>query len=243
MSITILVQSAIPPSSPLPQKTFKTWYETVHIPDLLALPDRKVPAAARYVRSDTDELHPSDSKSGFPFLAIYPNLSAEWLRSESCEFLKVPLHSEILPRGEKGEEGYILDMLDIEMGGYEVVLSVILGGVVGEARCVVVVPVGEETVKEMGEDEDDGASVVLESAKMMGVQGNVQSVIMRYEYSPMGAGSKEEEGKEGLFVGGKYLVLHQLESPPTEVGEQWGEKPLVYTLIRNFGDVKGALLV
>lgn len=90
----------------------------MHIPDILALPE--VESAFRYVIANTDAAD-DDAKDGegFPYLAVYPRLSGEWLRSETCGFMRVPLHSEMLP----GPTGFVLDSIDFGMGGYEILGS------------------------------------------------------------------------------------------------------------------------
>ncbi|KAK0616854.1 hypothetical protein B0T14DRAFT_568425 [Immersiella caudata] len=233
-TLTVFVQSKIrsPSTSPLSPATFKQWYEQIHIPDLLALPE--ITSAGRFVKSDIVTPDDELAAAGFPYLAVYPGLSREWLKDERCGFLKVPLHSEILP----GEKGFVFDVADFEMGGYEV-----LGRVkrrAGEGRGMVVVPVEGEVVEGKGWE-----TVVGESRGMLELgEGEGESVVMRYDFSPTGMGPREKEVGEGvLFVGGRYLVLHQLESlPPKEVPEQWGKKPVVYSLIRAFGESEGPLI-
>lgn len=116
-SEVVFVQSKIrSPALGLSPATFKKWYEQIHIPDVLALPNDEVKYAFRYIIADTAEEDEIGGGSGFPYLAVYPGLRREWLTSEECGFLKVPLHSEVLP----GPEGFVFGVADFEMGAYEV---------------------------------------------------------------------------------------------------------------------------
>jgi len=118
-SAHILVQSRIRSPTELLPTTYNAWYNDVHIPDILALPE--VESAFRYVIANANAADDDDAKDGegFPYLAVYPRLSGEWLRSETCGFMRVPLHSEMLP----GPTGFVLDSIDFGMGGYEVLGS------------------------------------------------------------------------------------------------------------------------
>ncbi|KAK4223263.1 hypothetical protein QBC38DRAFT_54264 [Podospora fimiseda] len=82
----ITVKSGI--SSPdLSSETFRKWYEQIHIPDVLATP--KITSALRY--------RDKSNSSTLPFLAIYNVDDLNWLNQETCEFWKIPLHSDVLP--------------------------------------------------------------------------------------------------------------------------------------------------
>ena len=121
----IFVQSKIRETAKdtLSPSLFKTWYEEAHIPDLLGTPG--VSAALRYVRSDIkspeDEASAvGDPTSGFPYLCVYSRIDYEWVHSESCEFVKVPLTHEMLP----GPRGAVFEVADFVMGAYEVMHGV-----------------------------------------------------------------------------------------------------------------------
>jgi len=123
MSEVVFVQSKIRPGADLSPAVFRKWYEEVHIRDLLNTPG--VGTVFRYVNTTaTDEAQ----FPGFPYLAVYPGVSREWLLSDTCEFLKVPLHSDLLP----GPKGFVFDVADFVIGAYQEVGSIEDGVFSGE---------------------------------------------------------------------------------------------------------------
>jgi hypothetical protein len=71
----------------LTPQVFTRWYETVHIPDILATPSPTgIKGAVRYHAEHSDR----------PYLALYPLADVDFL--ESQEFHSIPVKSELLPK-------------------------------------------------------------------------------------------------------------------------------------------------
>ncbi|KAK0644453.1 hypothetical protein B0T16DRAFT_495270 [Cercophora newfieldiana] len=195
------------------------------------------PQPSTNASTPADELN----TTGFPYLAIYPNLNLDWLSSPDCEFWTLPLHSDLLPAGGPGTSeagGFVFDVSDFDMGGYEVVKTVGKREGSGAAKYVVVVTVGEGVVEGR---EGDLEGLLGESRGKLGVEGGT-STLVRMNFRKAEIPPREEEVRRGeLFIGREYVVLHQIDSPPTDLEEQWGEKPILYNLIGGFGDVNSVL--
>jgi hypothetical protein len=79
------VESRIINPSVLDASTFNTWYDTVHIPDILHTSGMKTAIRYRGV----------DKEQKYPFLACYPVQDISFLSSE--EFKSIPHQSDMLP--------------------------------------------------------------------------------------------------------------------------------------------------
>lgn len=76
-------------------------------------------------------------------------------------------------------------------------------GWVGPMKFVVVVPMGEETVKGRGFGE-----VLGESLRKLGLEGAGLSTLVRYDFSPTGQPPRQPEVQKGvLFIGREYLAI------------------------------------
>lgn len=125
----IFVQSRIRSTDVLKPEIFGQWYDDVHMPDLLETPG--ISASFRYVTAGSDS-EADQASEAFPYLAVYPQVDRGWLRSDGCEFLKVPVHADMLPNESK----YIFEVADFAMGAYERVGDVVeIGALEGEAVC------------------------------------------------------------------------------------------------------------
>ncbi|KAK4642977.1 hypothetical protein QC761_402130 [Podospora bellae-mahoneyi] len=111
----IIVVHSRPLSPLLPPIVFQTWYENIHIPDVLAT--GHVSSAARY------RLTSPEANNSMPFLAVYHLPDMNWLRQDNCQFWKIPLHSKILP----GDNSSILDVAEFKTEFYETVDTVQFG--------------------------------------------------------------------------------------------------------------------
>lgn len=214
MSEVVFVQSKIRPGVELSPSVFRKWYEEVHIRDLLETPG--VGTVFRYVNATAAD---EAQFPGFPYLAVYPEVSREWLLSETCEFLKVPLHSDLLP----GPNGFVFDVADFVIGAYQEVGSIEDGAFGGEfcrPRCsaccdawpywmltptgppkhVVVVPIDAAVAESQTPEEVLRPSLAIDSP--------VRSVLLRYDFSPAKTPPRSAEIAEGkLFVGRSYVAF------------------------------------
>jgi len=111
-------------SDALKPEVFKEWYESVHIPDILATSGIKF--GCRYQSTAPEKVER-------PFLALYPVKDVQWLHSE--EFKSIPMHSDMLPVESK----LISDLADFEHRYYETVDATAESGCQGPAKALVCV--------------------------------------------------------------------------------------------------------
>ncbi|KAK1750910.1 hypothetical protein QBC47DRAFT_88993 [Echria macrotheca] len=223
MTELILVQSKIRAHArdSLSKETFKKWYDTVHMRDLLLTPGISV--ALRYQQTASPEPE-------FPYLAVYPRVSREWVHSPTCEFLRVPLCDPMLP----GERGAVFESADFVMGAYEEyggqeAVEEEEGGVLVPAKALVFVPVDSSVV---------GSAAVADvlSVSTGGLTPR-RSQMLRYDFSPAGQQPRHAEIAKGeLFVGGEYVAMHEFDEVPE--GVVLGKGAVVYMLIGALGDVR-----
>ncbi|KAK1832047.1 hypothetical protein QBC39DRAFT_381927 [Podospora conica] len=222
----VLVQSRILTSvpSPLPTSTFHEWYDTVHIPDILQTPG--VLSAARYTLTPADQ-EQDHSDPTFPYLALYPGLSHAWLTSPTCEFLRVPLQHPMLP----GPGHFVFDVADFVLGAY-IVQGTTGGRVEGTPAGVVLEVVSEEEVQQRGME---GVLKAREGAW----GGGGRTSLLEWDFNPAEVLGREEEVKAGRFaVGGRWLVLHELDAIPEHLDEKLhsGGGSKVFRLHKAFGE-------
>lgn len=196
--ILVLVQSRLR-SPALPSSTFHKWYNTAHIPDLLQTPG--VSSGLRYLDTRTPSDEDATVAGTFPYLALYPGLERAWLTSKTCEFLKVPLHHDMLP----GPSHFVFEFADFVIGAY--VARATLGEEgVGVPGCVVFGVAEEGVVEEKGVGRvlaDSRAQWEAEGAVMVG-----KSAVLEWDFSPAGAKVRKEEIDKGmLLVGSRFLVV------------------------------------
>lgn len=81
----LFVSSGIRPESSLTDDVFNKWYDTVHMPDIIATSG--VESTYRYKRTDGDTTH--------PYLSLCPLSDVDF--AQTMEIRSVPLTHEMLP--------------------------------------------------------------------------------------------------------------------------------------------------
>ncbi|KAK3349853.1 hypothetical protein B0T25DRAFT_519962 [Lasiosphaeria hispida] len=194
----VFVQSKIKSTDILSPVIFKQWYEETHIPDLLGTSG--ISAAARYIAADipAGEL----AVRGFPYLAVYPEVDLNWMASDGCTFLRVPLHHDILPMPSKA----IFDVADFEMGAYEPLAKVEIAAFEGPAKHLVVVTLDAAAAE--GRDQEQ---VLREAVDALGGAVPLRSALLKYGFAPTRRAHKDW-GPDGerFFIGRKLLAFVSL---------------------------------
>ncbi|KAK0708050.1 hypothetical protein B0H67DRAFT_326711 [Lasiosphaeris hirsuta] len=226
----VFVQSKIKSTDMLSPEVFKKWYEEAHIPDLLASPASGVGAAARYIAAD---VHDESAARGFPYLAVYPEVDLNWIASDECTFLKVPLHHSILPAPSHA----IFDVADFQMGAYEPLAKVEIAAFEGSAKHLVVVTLDAAVAE--GRDQQQ---VLQEAVDALGEAVPLRSTLIKYGFAPTRRPPRDW-GVDGerFFIGRKFLAFHQFNELPVHIPSQGETPPIVLNLLRAFGNLEARI--
>ncbi|KAK4162964.1 hypothetical protein QBC43DRAFT_320776 [Cladorrhinum sp. PSN259] len=201
----VLVRSCI--SSPdLAPEAFHKWYEEAHIPYLLSTPGVKT--ATRYK---------SASQEALPYLAVYHLHDLEWLRRDTCEFWKGPLHSDIFPNDTQ----MVFTWAQFETGFYEKIDTSDDGRLSGnddhgaEGNALFVVQ-WERLLGYSADHAEDIFSIARQKLSDLGVKGEPR--LRLYKADGTGLSPPGVPRDQPLMEGTKYLCLADFKHP--EVKEE-----------------------
>ncbi|OAL46554.1 hypothetical protein IQ07DRAFT_683311 [Pyrenochaeta sp. DS3sAY3a] len=204
----LFVRSRLSPTSPtpLPEPLFLTWYDSEHIPEVVA--SSGIASGFRYL--DVDKTSPfGNVHNNKPFLAFYP--MADLAFTQGDEFRGIRVKSDLLPGS-----GVVYDMAEFDVGYLGFVGKAGEGGKGGAAF---VVTVGIRPEGEVGgeEVEEYYGKQIGEVAK---VQGYVRSLRFKLLYARTNAQSRKLKGlppaEEEMVEMPTWLAIHEFKEVPGE---------------------------
>ncbi|KAH8887790.1 hypothetical protein GQ53DRAFT_749476 [Thozetella sp. PMI_491] len=201
----ILANSKISDDS-LDADTFRTWYEEVHIPDVLATSG--IFSSFRFQAPDSEPTRR-------PYLAVYPLSDLMWLANG--EFFRVPLTSDLLPNPSK----HISEVADFDIRFYQTILS--LGD--PESRA----PTDSVVIVTFDSDATD-TQELFRRGSLAGEQPIHSTLAQIFVNNSL----PRSEFKVDSVP--QYIVIHEFHELPFDSPSKEGNQVVKFKHLRAFGD-------